>query len=131
VENPGGKVNIDNRNASINVRFSASPKEDVQITNSSSEIALTLPGGASFEITADCRNCDIDSEFPSLTASKTGTGDSHLSAKTGSGKGPKITLKTSYGNISLRRTSIELPPRPPSPPTPPAVPRVIPPSTEQ
>ena len=131
VENPGGKVNIDNRNASINVRFSASPKEDVQIINSSSEIALTLPGRASFEITADCRNCDIDSEFPSLTASKTGSGDSHLSGKTGSGKGPKITLKTSYGNISLRRTSIELPPRPPSPPTPPAVPRVIPPSTEQ
>jgi len=131
VENPGGKMNIDNRNASINMRFSASPKEDVQITNSSSEIALTLPGGASFEITADCRNCDIDSEFPSLTASKTGSGDSHLSGKTGAGKGPKITLKTSYGNISLRRTSIELPPRPPSPPTPPTGPRVIPPSTEQ
>jgi len=131
VENPGGKVNIENRNASINVRFSSSPKEDVQITNSSSEIALTLPGGANFEITADCRNCDIDSEFPSLTASKTGSGDSHLSGKVGTGKGPKISLKTSYGNISLRRTSIELPPRPSSVPAPPVPPRVIPPTTEQ
>lgn len=131
VENPGGKVNIDNRNASISVRFSSSPKEDVQITNSSSEISLTLPGSANFEITADCRNCDIDSEFPGLTASKTGSGDSHLSGKNGSGKGPKITLKTSYGNISLRRTSIELPPRPPAPPRPPEVPRAIPPATEQ
>ena len=130
VENPGGKVNIDDRNASISVRFSSSPKEEVQITNSSSEISLTLPGSANFEITTDCRNCDIDSEFPGLTASKTGSGDSHLSGKNGNGKGPKITLKTSYGNISLRRTSIELP-RPPSVPSPSAVPHMIPPSTEQ
>src|SRR5262249_1889458 len=105
VENPGGKVNIENRNASISVRFSSAPKEDVQITNSSSEIVLTVPGSASFEITADCRNCEIDSEFSGLTASKTGSGDSHLSGRNGSGKGPKITLKTSYGSISLRRTS--------------------------
>lgn len=128
VENPGGKVNIDNRNAAINVRFSSAPKEDVQITNSSSEIVLTVPGGASFEITADCHNCEINSEFSGLNASRTESGDSHLSGKYGSGKGPKITMKTSYGNISLRRTSMELPPRPPSPP---AVPRGIPPATEQ
>ena len=132
VENPGGKVNIDNRNASVGVRFSSAPKEDVQITNSSSEIALTVPGGASFEITADCRNCEISSEFPGLGASKTESGDSHLAGKYGSGKGPKITLKTSYGNISLRRTSVAIPapPAPPALPAPPA-PREIPPSKEQ
>ncbi len=131
VENPGGKVNIDNRNAGINVRFSSVPKEDVQITNSSSEIALTLPGSASFEMQADCRNCEISSEFTGLTASKTESGDSHLAGKYGSGKGPKITLKTSYGNISLQRTSIVMPPRPPAVPQPPQPPRVIPPATEQ
>jgi Domain of unknown function (DUF5668) len=130
VENPGGKVSIDNRNASIGVRFSSAPKEDVQITNSSSEIALTVPGGASFEIVADCRNCEISSEFPGLTATKTESGDSHLAGKFGSGKGPKITLKTSYGNISLRRTSLAIP-APPAPPAPPQAPRVIPPTTEQ
>src|SRR5258708_4263807 len=118
VENPGGKVNIDNRNAEIGVRFSSAPKEDVQITNSSSEIALTVPGSASFEILADCRNCDISSEFSGLSVSKAGSGDSHLAGKYGSGKGPKITLKTSYGNISLRRPSASLPP-PPPPPHPP------------
>jgi DUF4097 and DUF4098 domain-containing protein YvlB len=133
VENPGGKVNIDNRNAEIGVRFSSAPKEDVQITNSSSEIALTVPGSASFEIVADCRNCDISSELPGLSASKTGSGDSHLAGKFGSGKGPKITLKTSYGNISLRRTSVSLPApaMPPMPPMPPIPPKSIPPPTEQ
>jgi hypothetical protein len=133
VENPGGKVNIDNRNASIGVRFSSAPKEDVQITNSSSEIALTVPGSASFEIVADCRNCEISSEFPGLSASKTGSGDSHLAGKYGSGKGPKIILKTSYGNISLRRTSVSLPvpTMPPMPQMPPIPPKSIPPATEQ
>jgi hypothetical protein len=123
-------VNIDNRNASIGVRFSSAPKEDVQITNSSSEIALTVPGSASFEIVADCRNCEISSEFPGLTATKTGSGDSHLAGKYGSGKGPKIILKTSYGNISLRRTSVSLP-APPAPPAPPVPTKEIPPATEQ
>ena len=130
VENPGGKVMIDNRNASIGVRFSSAPKEDVQITNSSSEIALTVPGSASFEIVADCRNCEISSEFPGLGASKTESGDSHLAGKYGNGKGPKITLKTSYGNISLRRTSVALP-APPAPPAPPMPPKEIPPAREQ
>jgi hypothetical protein len=136
VENPGGKVTIDNRNAAISVRFSSAPKEEVQITNSSSEIALTVPGSASFEIVADCRNCEISSEFPGLGASKTESGDSHLAGKYGSGKGPKITLKTSYGNMSLRRTSVSLP-TPPTPPVPsmpslPAIPpKEIPPSTVQ
>lgn len=133
VENPGGKVNIDNRNASIAVRYSSAPKEDVQITNSSGEIALTVPGSAGFEIAADCRNCEISSEFPGLGASKTESGDSHLAGKYGSGKGPKITLKTSYANISLRRTSVSIPapPVPPMPPMPPVSPKEIPPSREQ
>jgi DUF4097 and DUF4098 domain-containing protein YvlB len=133
LENPGGKVNIDNRNAEINVRFSSAPKEDVQITNSSSAIALTLPSNANFDVSADCRNCEIDSEFPGLNVSKAESGDSHLSGKNGSGKGPKITLKTSYGNISLERNSISVAPHPPAPPVPHVpVPRVeIPAPTEQ
>jgi Domain of unknown function (DUF5668)/Putative adhesin len=134
VENPGGKLQIDNRNAQIALRFTAPPKDDVQITNASSGISLTLPGSSSFEIIADCHNCDIDSEFSGLNQSKTESGDSRLAGKYGSGKGPKITLKTSYGNIELRRTSLALPalpklpkiPGPGAPPNPP-----MPPETEQ
>ncbi|MGB7494218.1 MAG: DUF5668 domain-containing protein [Candidatus Acidiferrum sp.] len=130
VENPGGKVAIDNRNAQTSVRFTTVPKEDVTITNSSAGISLTVPGSSSFEITADCQNCDIDSEFPSLGATKSESGDSHLAGKYGSGKGPKITLRTSYGNIELQRTAISPHPAPapapralpgpPNAPTPPA-----------
>jgi hypothetical protein len=47
--------------------------------------------------------------------SGTGSGDSHLEGKYGNGRGPKIILKTSYGSISLRRTSSDTP-APPKPP---------------
>ncbi len=137
VENPGGKVDIDNRDAQTTVRFSAAPKEDVQITNSSAGISLSIPGSSSFEIVADCRSCDIESEFPGMAGTKSESGDSHLAGKYGAGHGPKITLKTSYGNIELRRTAIALRPKPAAPPAPPASPASpaplapIPPATEQ
>jgi hypothetical protein len=133
IENPGGKVNIENRNAAINVRFFSAPKDDVNITNSSGEIALSLPGSSSFEVQAECRNCDISSEFPGLAVTKSPGGDASVAASYGNGRKPKITLKTSYGNIALRRTAMSAapPPKPPTPilPRPPA--RPIPPATEQ
>jgi hypothetical protein len=107
IENAGGKVKIDDRNGNIQVRFSSPPKEDIEITNVSAPITLTLPESSSFEIWADCHSGDIDSEFQSDTLKQTSTekGDSHLEGKYGHGRGPKITLKTSYGSISIHKTS--------------------------
>ncbi len=115
LENPGGKVNIDNRNASVNVRLTSAPKDDISISNSSSEITLSVPGSSSFNLNADCDRCDIDSEFSKLMPVKSPAGDSVLTGTNGSGRGPKIVLKTSYGNIALRRTSVSLPGKPERP----------------
>ena len=119
LENLGGKAKIENRDGSIEIRYSTPPKDDIEITNTNATISLSLPGSASFEITADCHSCDIDSDFSGGTLSKTNSGgDNHLQGKYGSGRATKIMLKTSYGNISLRRTSgdIPTPPRPPKTP---------------
>jgi len=107
IENAGGKVKIDNRNGNIQVRFSSPPKEDIEITNASAPITLTLPESSSFEILADCHSGDIDSEFEADTLKRTSSesGDAHLEGKYGRGRGPKITLKTSYGSISIHKTS--------------------------
>jgi DUF4097 and DUF4098 domain-containing protein YvlB len=107
LENVSGKLNIDNRNGNIDVRFSAPPKEDIEISNSSAGITVSLPENSSFDISADCRSGDIDSEFESdgLKATKTESGDSHFEGKYGNGRGPKITLKTTYGAISIHKTS--------------------------
>src|SRR6266849_1866727 len=124
LENAGGKVKIDNRRGNVDVRYSFLPKEDIEINNSSAGITLSLPESASFEIVADCHSGDINSEFQSDSlkqTSGTGSGDSHLEGKYGTGRGPKIILKTSYGSISLRRTSSDIPapPKPPRAPAPP------------
>src|ERR1700732_5282263 len=104
IENAGGKIKVENRNGNIEVRFSSSPKEDIDIVNASAGITLGLPELSNFQIVADCHSGDIDSEFEADTLKKTTqSGDSHLEGKYGNGRGPKITLKTSYGSISIHK----------------------------
>jgi DUF4097 and DUF4098 domain-containing protein YvlB len=108
LENAGGKVKVDNRRGNVNVRFSVPPKDDIEIDNASAGITLSLPESSSFEIVADCHSGDIDSEFQSDSLKLTSgakSGDSHLEGKYGSGRGPRIILKTSYGSISIHKTS--------------------------
>ncbi len=135
IENASGKVKVDNRNGDVDVRFSNAPKEDIEINNASASITLTLPESSSFDMLANCHSGDINSEFhaDSLKQTSTESGDSHLEGKYGSGRGPKITLKTSYGSISLHKTSSDMPepeaaPRPRAVPAPPA--RPAPPSAK-
>jgi hypothetical protein len=118
IENAGGRVKIDNRNGNVTVRFSSPPKEDIDITNSSSGIDLSLPGSSSFEIVADSRSGDINSEFSNGSLKMTGadSGNTHLEGKYGTSRGPKITLKTSYGSIAVHKTSGVVPPPLPKPP---------------
>src|SRR5580704_7529525 len=107
VENATGKVKVDNRDGNVEVRFSSAPKEDIEVNNTNANISLTLPESASFNLLSDCHSCDIDSEFSSDTLKKTSveSGDSHLEGKYGTARGPKITLKTSYGALSVHKTS--------------------------
>jgi len=108
LENTGGRVKIDNRRGNVEIRFSSPPKDDIEIDNASAGITLSLPESSSFEIVADCHSGDIDSEFQADSlklTSGTKSGDSHLEGKYGSGRGPKIILKTSYGSISIHKTS--------------------------
>jgi DUF4097 and DUF4098 domain-containing protein YvlB len=107
VENVTGKVKVDNRDGDVDLRFSSPPKADIEVTNTNASISLTLPESASFNILSDCHSCDIDSEFSADALKKTSveSGDSHLEGKYGAARGPKITLKTSYGAISIHKTS--------------------------
>ncbi len=107
IENATGKVKVDNRDGDVTLRFSSPPKADIDVSNTNAGVSLTLPESASFNILSDCHSCDIDSEFSSDTLKKTSenSGDSHLEGKYGNARGPKITVKTSYGAINIRKTS--------------------------
>ncbi|HEY4906120.1 MAG TPA: DUF5668 domain-containing protein, partial [Candidatus Acidoferrum sp.] len=52
VENPGAKVKIDNRNGNIELRFSSPPKDDIDITNASAGISISMPDNSNFQIVA-------------------------------------------------------------------------------
>jgi len=107
IENAAGKVKVDNRDGDVDLRFSSPPKADIDVSNTNAGVSLTLPESASFSILSDCHSCDIDSEFSSDTLKKTtvNSGDSHLEGKYGNARGPKITVKTSYGALNIRKTS--------------------------
>jgi DUF4097 and DUF4098 domain-containing protein YvlB len=107
IENATGKVKVDNRDGDVDLRFSSPPKADIDVSNTNAGVSLTLPESASFSILSDCHSCDIDSEFSSDTLKKTSvnSGDSHLEGKYGNARGPKITVKTSYGALNIRKTS--------------------------
>jgi hypothetical protein len=107
LENVTGKIVLDNTNGSVEIRYSNPPKEDITISNERASITLSIPSASSFEIQADCHSCDIDSEFSGsgLSATRTDKGDSHLEGKTGSARGPKIILKSSYDSIQIRKTT--------------------------
>lgn len=107
IENATGKVKVDNRDGDVELRFSSAPKEDIDISNTNASVSLSIPESASFNILADCHSCDIDSEFSADSLKKTSaeSGDSHLEGKYGNSRGPKITLKTSYGTLSIHKTS--------------------------
>lgn len=107
IENAGGKVKVDNRDGDVDLRFSNAPSDDIDLTNTNASISLTLPGASSFSVDAECHSCDVDSEFTADSLKKTSTesGDSTLAGKHGNSRGPRISLKTSYGAISLHKTS--------------------------
>jgi hypothetical protein len=63
VENVGGKAKIENRDGSVELRFSSPPKDDIDITNANAIISLACRPLRGFEINADCHSCDIDSDF--------------------------------------------------------------------
>jgi hypothetical protein len=107
LENVTGRIVLDNINGAIELQFSNAPKEDITVSNERASITLSIPSSSSFDIQADCRSCDIDSEFTGsgLKATRTDKGDSHLEGKYGSARGPRIILKSSYDSIQIRKTT--------------------------
>jgi hypothetical protein len=107
LDNVTGKIVLDNTNGPVELRFSNPPREDITVNNERASVTLSIPSSSSFDIQADCRSCDIDSEFTGngLKATRSDKGDSHLEGKYGSARGPKIVLKSSYDSIQIRKTT--------------------------
>jgi DUF4097 and DUF4098 domain-containing protein YvlB len=105
IENVAGKLDVSNSHGNIRIRFSDPPRDDVNVVNDSGEIDLTLPANSSFQIAAASRSGEVQSDFEDASlklANESDTG--HLNGTVGS-HGPRISLTTTYGTISLHKSS--------------------------
>jgi len=103
LDNVTGRVSIEDREGNIELRFRQPPGEDIAISDEMGNIELLLPPLASFEVHAECRKGDVNSEFNDAALKEVEErGNSKLDGKHGA-KGPTMNLKTSYGTIRLRK----------------------------
>jgi DUF4097 and DUF4098 domain-containing protein YvlB len=108
-ENVTGQLDIVNSHGDVKIVYANPPPEALNVTNDSGEVHITLPGRSSFQISAFSRSGDVDSEFQDPSLKKTGGErdgrlDGQFGGKSGA-LGPKITITTSYGTISLHKSS--------------------------
>ena len=117
-----GDVHIENSNGEVTVTAVA-PLGNIQITNASEPVTLTLPPNANFSINATTNGGDLNTDF-GLNVSGS---DEHHSASGEVGEGgPKIELNVRHGDISIKKGDMSMPAIPPPPALPhmPAMPQV-------
>ena len=105
VENVAGQLDVSDSHGDIKIHYSQPPADDINVTNDSGEVELTMPEKSSFEISAFSRGGEISTDFEGPTLQQTNDDNvGKLNGKFGS-HGPKITIVTSYGTISLHKSS--------------------------
>lgn len=113
LERVTGDLAVTNRNGSVDLTI-APPIGNVTVENRNGSVSVTVPNEAGFVVQAETTNGDLQNEF-SLPG---GGGENHpsISGRVNSG-GPLVRIKTSQGDISLKKGTIApLPPPPPAPP---------------
>jgi DUF4097 and DUF4098 domain-containing protein YvlB len=105
VENVAGRLDVGDSHGDIKISYSQPPADEINVTDDSGEVELTLPGKSGFEISAFSRGGEISTDFEGPTLQQTNEDNvGKLNGKFGS-RGPKITIVTSYGTISLHKSS--------------------------
>ncbi len=105
VENVAGQLDVSDSHGDIKIHYGQPPADDINVTNDSGEVELTMPEKSSFEISAFSRGGEISTDFESPNLQQTNDDNvGKLNGKFGS-HGPKITIVTSYGTISLHKSS--------------------------
>ena len=113
-----GTVQITNRNGSVDVT-QASPLASIQITNQHGSVDLGLPFGAGFDLNATTKHGEMENDFGLDTREND---DQKTLTGSVAGGGPAVTVSTSDGDVTVRKSTVE-PTAPPAPPTPPAAPK--------
>jgi hypothetical protein len=102
VENVGGRLEISDVHGDIKVGYAKPPTQEINISNESGGVDLTLPAKSNFQVSAWSKGGDVQSDFDGSSDTE---GDTpRFNAKIGTGV-PKIQITTTYGTINLHKSS--------------------------
>jgi DUF4097 and DUF4098 domain-containing protein YvlB len=110
-----GSADVSNRNGSVELTH-APPLQAISIQNQHGSVDLGLPGGVGFTLNAQTRNGDMENDFD---LSPVDDNDVHTLRGRIGGGGPTVTIATTDGDVTVRRSTVA-----PLPPAPPAAPRI-------
>jgi DUF4097 and DUF4098 domain-containing protein YvlB len=110
-----GSADVSNRNGSVELTH-APPLGPISIQNQHGSVDLGLPAGVGFTLNAQTRNGDMENDFD---LSPVGDNDVHTLRGRIGGGGPTVTITTTDGDVTVRKSSVA-----PLPPAPPASPRI-------
>jgi hypothetical protein len=108
-----GDVDLSDSNGSVTVT-NASPLGVIDIQNHHGSVDVGLPSAAGFVLNAQTRNGDMENDFG---LSQQDQNDTHSLHGTVGAAGPGVTIATSDGDVTVRRSTVA-----PLPPVAPAMP---------
>jgi Toastrack DUF4097/LiaF transmembrane domain len=105
-----GDVHLVNENGAVEIHLNR--LGNLEVTNAKGDIRIFLPEKSAFQVDAQARDGEIQSDFSEL---KINNGDNRATA-TGSvnGGGPRMVLNLEHGSIEIRK-GVAIPPPPPMP----------------
>ena len=105
-------VHLDNENGAVEIHFNK--LGNVEVTNAQGDIRIFTPEKSAFQVDAQARDGEIQSDFSQL---KVDNGDNRSTASGSvNGGGPHMVLNLEHGTIEIHKgVAIPTPPTPPKP----------------
>jgi Putative adhesin len=113
-----GDIRLEDENGAIEIR--SSKLGSMEIRNRNGEVQIYLPEKAGFQVNAQARGGEIQTDYPELKVSSEGEENATATGVIGSG-GPRLVINNEHGTIEIRRGSALA--EAPAPPKAPKVPR--------
>lgn len=117
VNGASGDVRVDNENGTVEIHFNK--VGNAEISDRNSDVRIFVPQKAGFQLEAQTRDGEIQSDFNSLNINN--NDDRSTASGTVNGGGPRIVINNEHGGIEIRSGGMV--PTPPSPPTTPRMPK--------
>jgi hypothetical protein len=107
LEDVMGDIEVSNKNGDVEIQTSKGPAGSIQVTNNRG-IEVALPAQGAFQLEANARNGDINSDFDEIKVQKLSDVNSVASGTVGRG-GKKIILTTEHADIEIRKAEQKTP----------------------